>query len=317
VNEPAQVIGLGELLWDCFPDRRRPGGAPANVAYQVQQLGLSAAVASRVGNDDLGHEICAFLVTQGLSTELIQIDAHRQTGTVTISPVTNSDVNYHFLENSAWDFLTLTPELHEAVTSAEAICFGTLAQRRPTSRHTIYECLQKASDNCLTVYDVNLRPPFFAKEWIAKSIERSRIVKMNHEEVKVLSKLFDIQTADETRFCRTLLDRYKKLELVCVTRGKFGCLAVSCEESLELPGHPVEVIDTVGAGDAFTAAIIFGRLQNWPLPKTVDLANRFGALVARFPGAMPEIHSELGALKAELDWSYRPTPPIQKLAGLD
>lgn len=308
MNEPVQVLGLGELLWDCFPDRRRPGGAPANVAYHVQQLGLKAAVVSRVGQDELGREICEFLIANGLSVELVQIDPHRQTGTVTISPTSSHDMSYYFLENSAWDFLAPTPALLEASASAKAICFGTLAQRRPMTRETIHDCLKRASSDCLVVYDVNLRPPFFAKDWIFKSLERANIVKMNADEVVVLRDLLELTADDQVQFCRMLLGQYDQLELVCVTRGGNGCLAVTRDESIELPGIHVEIADTVGAGDAFTGAVIFGRLEKWPLQKTLDLANLFGSMVASQPGAMPDLHDSLMAAKSDLEWAYRSTP---------
>jgi fructokinase len=302
-----QMIGLGELLWDCFPDRRLPGGAPANVAFHAQQLGLSAAVVSRVGKDLLGDELCEFLVAQGLETDLIQRDADRSTGTVTVSPgETNTD--YQFLENSAWDFLEPEPPLLEAIRFAKAICFGTLAQRRTGTRSTIQKCLRVASKNCCIVYDVNLRPPFFAKEWIVKSLEQATVVKMNSDEVKVLSKLLEFQSDSEIRLAKGLLDIYRKLELVCITRGPNGCLAVTCDERIELPGIPITVADTVGAGDAFTSAVIFGHLENWPLEATLELANRFGSLVASRPGAMPLLQEELSRLKMELNWSFRATP---------
>jgi fructokinase len=309
MNEPFEIIGLGELLWDCFPDRKLPGGAPANVAFHAQQLGLSAAVASRVGQDALGDEICDYLVSQGLSTDLMQRDPIRQTGTVTVEPGVGASMSYTFLENSAWDFLEAKPSLLDAVRSARAICFGTLAQRRPMSRTTIQRCLQTASKECAIVYDVNLRPPFFSKDWIVKSIEQATIVKLNDDEVKVLSELFNFSSADEVRFAKGLLDLHRKLELVCVTRGSQGCLAVTCDEILELPGNPTVVVDTVGAGDAFTSAIVFGRLKNWSLSKTLDFANRFGSLVASRPGAMPMLKNELESMKGEFDWVYRETPP--------
>jgi len=308
MNSPVQMIGLGELLWDCFPDRRLPGGAPANVAFHAQQLGLSAAVATRVGQDESGDEIIAFLVSQGLSIQLVQRDSLRPTGTVTVSPGSPSTTNYVFLENSAWDYLEPQLALLDAVRAARAICFGTLAQRRSATRSTIQKCLQVKSKDCLVVYDVNLRPPFFAKDWIVKSLEQAKVVKLNDDEVKVLSQLLDFQSVDEIRFAKGLLDKFRQLELVCITRSGRGCLAVTCDETIEIPGVPIQVADTVGAGDAFTAAIIFGRLENWPLVTTLELANQFGSLVASRPGAMPSLRDELAEVKSGLDWSFRATP---------
>ena len=307
--EAAEVIGLGELLWDCFPDRRLPGGAPANVAFHAQQLGLRAAVATRVGQDELGDELCNFLLSQGLTTELVQRDPARPTGTVTIFPESETGVNYTILNDCAWDYLKSDNQLLDAVRFAKAVCFGTLAQRRPTTRATIQRCLRMATTGCSIVYDVNLRQPHVARDWIAQSLDQCTVVKLNNEEVKILANLFDLST-DEIRFAKGLLDRYHKLELVCVTRGGQGCLAVTCDETIEQPGIVITVVDTVGAGDAFTAAIIFGRLQNWTLLQTLDLANHFGALVASRSGAMPPLKAEVEELKSAIGWSFRDTPPV-------
>ena len=133
------------------------------------------------------------------------------------------------------------------------------------------------------------------------------VVKLNDGEVKALTKLFDFSSSDEIRFAKRLLDHFKQLQLVCITRGERGCLGVTCDEDLDLPGVPVDIVDTVGAGDAFTAAVIFGQLGKWSLAKTLDLANRFGSLVAGRAGAMPELTRELEKITTELDWSYRDT----------
>ena len=307
-DSTVQMIGLGELLWDCFPDRRLPGGAPANVAFHAQQLGMTASVVSRVGADEFGAEIKEFLVSQGLNTTFVQPDPIHPTGTVTIWNDSSSGNQYRFLENSAWDFLECTPDLLEAVRSCGAICFGTLAQRRPASRATIQRCLQTAAATCQIIYDVNLRPPFVVKEWILRSMERATVVKLNEEEVQVLVTMFDQPGMDEIRFAKSLLDRYRQLQLVCITKGGHGCVGVSCEETLELPGISIDVFDTVGAGDAFTGAVVYGRTQGWSLGKVLDLANRYGALVASRPGAMPVLTDEVVKLKAEIEWAYRDTP---------
>jgi fructokinase len=306
--QPIQMIGLGELLWDCFPDRRLPGGAPANVAFHAQQLGLSAAVATRVGDDDLGHEIHDFLESKGLNVSLVQFDAERPTGTVTISPLREGNASYQFRDNSAWDFLLLERELIDALTTLRAICFGTLAQRKPTTCKTIYQCLERVPKDCVIVYDVNLRSPFFDRGWISNSLQRSTIVKLNSDEVLALAQLFDLPSITEINFARTLLYRYPRLQLVCVTRGEAGCMAVTRDEAIEMPGIRVDVVDTVGAGDAFTAAIVYGELEGWRLEKTVDLANHFGSTVAARQGAMPSIQDELSELKLALEWRHRDTP---------
>ncbi|MDZ4685462.1 MAG: carbohydrate kinase [Planctomycetaceae bacterium] len=289
------VIGLGELLWDCFPDGRKPGGAPANVAFHAQQLGLSARVATRVGSDALGDELCGFLSQQGLHTDLIQRDSQHGTGTVTIEPQADGSARYTFLENSAWDFLEADDRWLSAMSQARAICFGTLAQRGETSRATIHRCLQATSAECLRVYDVNLRPPFLDREWILASLKFARIVKLNDDEVRVLTALLGAPYVADVPFASWLREKFE-LDLVCVTRGPRGALAVSADEICDVPGCAVTVADTVGAGDAFTAGLIWSRLQGHSLITGLALANRIGALVAGRPGAMPELRADFAAL---------------------
>jgi fructokinase len=288
-------LGLGELLWDCFPDRRLPGGAPANVAFHAQQLGLSAAPVTRVGNDPLGEELCEFLQSQGLNVDLVQRDPVHGTGTVTVEPA-GTQTTYTFKPDSAWDFLELTSSLETAMRSASAVCFGTLAQRCPVSREAIHAALASTTSTCLIVYDVNLRPPFYERAWIERSLRQARVVKLNDDEVRVLNEMLDAWAPGETEFARWLIRQYD-LELVCVTRGGAGCLLVQNDEIVDLPGVPVQVVDTVGAGDAFTAALIQTRLAGWPLNRTADFANNVGALVASRAGAMPELIEELALLR--------------------
>lgn len=288
-------LGLGELLWDCFPDRRLPGGAPANVAFHAQQLGLSAATVTRVGTDSLGEEICGFLKSQGLSIDLVQHDPVHGTGTVTVE-AGSANAKYTFKPDSAWDFLEATPELLSAMRSAKAVCFGTLAQRCEVSRRAIHRCLDEVADDGLIVYDVNLRPPFFQREWIEQSLQRARIVKLNDDEVRILSSMLGAASSDNAGFAMWLLQKYD-LQLVCITRGAAGCLLLKQGETIDLPGIPVTVVDTVGAGDAFTAALIQTQLAGWPLRRSGEFANRVGALVAGRPGAMPNISSELADLR--------------------
>lgn len=298
MSAPA-FLGLGELLWDCFPDRRLPGGAPANVAFHAQQLGLSAATVTRVGSDALGDEIVGFLRSQGLGVDLVQRDPLHGTGTVTVKP-TAAGTTYTFLPDSAWDFLAPQPELIAAMQSAQAVCFGTLAQRSAVSRETIHSCLAAAAPDCLIVYDVNLRPPFYERAWIERSLRRARLVKLNDDEVRVLSQLLATGTTGDLDFARHLLNEQPQLELVCITRGANGCLAVSRTEVVDVPGVPVQVVDTVGAGDSFTAALIQTRLAGWSLRRAVEFANRVGSLVASRPGAMPLLREELAILKRDL-----------------
>jgi fructokinase len=293
-TQPA-VIGLGELLWDCFADSRRPGGAPANVAFQANQLGCRGIVCSRVGHDLLGDELVAFLAQQGLLTDGIQHDAEHPTGTVTVDTSEPSHPTYVIHEQVAWDYLQLDDSWKTLMAQASAVCFGTLAQRSPVSRETIQQALAITGPECLVVYDVNLRQKWYERSWVEQSLAKSRVVKLNGDEVGVLGPLLECDGTDPVRFARTLQDRFG-VEAVCITRAENGCLLVEGAEVVDVPGIRIHLVDAVGAGDAFTAALIYGRLQGWPLSAQASFANQVGALVASHPGAMPMLREAFAAL---------------------
>lgn len=290
------VVGLGEVLWDCFPDGRRPGGAPANVAYHACRLGHRGVVVSRVGRDEAGDALARHLEAQGLDLRYVQRDAERPTGRVTVDTDDSARPVFIIHEDVAWDRLAFDAELAGLMASASAVCFGTLAQRDATSRSTIRRCLDAARD-ALVVYDVNLRQDWYAREWIERSLALSRVVKLNEKEVSVVSELLG---TDPGGFAKSLRERYD-VELTCVTRAERGCVLLGPDETVDVPGKPVEVVDAVGAGDAFTAALISGLLRGWPLERTAGFANELGALVARSPGAMPALDRELDTLLAAFD----------------
>lgn len=288
------VIGLGEVLWDLFPNSRQPGGATANVAFHTTQLGCIGAVASRVGDDELGRELRDYLIAHGLETSLVQDDDEAPTGTVTVEL---TDDGHHFVihEDVAWDRLAWTPSLQAAIRSADAICFGTLGQRSPLARETIQQCLWEASDDCLLVFDVNVRQHFYDRMLIERSLQSAKMVKLNAEEVTLLAELLEWPSGDLASFASRVRDNFG-VELVCITRGEHGCWIGSETECVDVLGLPVQVVDTVGAGDAFTAALIVAQLRGWPLRDSAEFANQVGALVASRRGAMPELVKEYNGL---------------------
>jgi len=291
------VVGLGELLWDCFGDSRRPGGAPANVAFQAGQLGCRGVVCSRVGRDPLGDELVAFLESQGLDARWIQRDREHPTGTVTVDASRVDHPEYTIHENFAWDFVELDAALERLMPTAAAVCFGTLAQRSARSRETIHRALDMTGDDCMVVYDVNLRQQWFDQPTIERSLAASSAVKLNEREVTVLAKLLGIGSCEPVGFARTIQRDYA-VEAVCITRAERGCILITAGEVVDAPGIAVELCDAVGAGDAFTAAWILGQLRGWPLARQAEFANRVGALVASQPGAMPPLRAEFARLVA-------------------
>lgn len=292
------VVGLGELLWDVFPDSSRPGGAPANVAFQAGQLGAQGIVCSRVGRDRLGEDLLAFLAAQGLSTDWIQRDPQHPTGTVTVDLSQPSHPNYVIHENAAWDFLAAGPALAELMGRAAAVCFGTLAQRNKPSRWAIYEALDATRSTCLVVYDVNLRQQWYSRDAIEQSLRRAKLVKLNDDEALVLAELFGLPSRRPEDLARFFQQQFG-VAACCITRGSKGCLLVSGESQVAQPGLPVDVVDTVGAGDAFTAALIVARLRGWPETAQAAFANRVGGLVASRSGAMPPLREEFQRLLQE------------------
>jgi fructokinase len=289
------VVGLGELLWDCFADSRLPGGAPANVAFHACQLGCRGIVCSRVGRDPLGDELLEFLAGQGLETTLIQRDAAHPTSTVTVDTSRPDHPRFIIHEDVAWDYLALEKALEQLLARAAAVCFGTLAQRSPASRGTIQRAVRAVGPRCLVVYDVNLRQHFYHRDWVEASLRASQIVKLNAEEVIELDKLLALESPTQIEFAKAIQARFG-VHTVCITRGDQGCLLVGPDAVADDRGTPVRVADTVGAGDAFTAALIAARLRGWPLESQASFANAVGALVASRPGAMPILRKEFAQL---------------------
>jgi fructokinase len=304
VSTTPVVVGLGELLWDCFGETRRPGGAPANVAFHADQLGCRGVVCSRVGSDPLGDEFAKFLADQGLTTDYLQRDPERPTGRATVDDSAPGHPEFTIHEDVAWDALAFTPECESLMRSAAAVCFGTLAQRSERTRETVHRCLEATAEDCLRVYDVNLRQDYYRREWVERSLESAKAVKLNEHESTVLAAQLEFPRPDTddaeslAGFARRLSERYG-LDLVCVTRADRGCVLVSGDEVAVGAGRPVDVVDSVGAGDAFTAALIVSRLRRWPLGASAEFANAVGGLVASRAGAMPPLREELSRLAAE------------------
>ena len=284
------MIGIGELLWDCFGEERRPGGAPANVAFHATKLGHSGMIVSRVGDDELGSELVRYLDSRGMDTSQIQIDGEVPTGQVAVDVSDPSNPSYTIHEDVAWDRLAFHAGLRETIRSAAAVCVGTLAQRLEPSRTTIGRCLREAQ-HALVVFDVNLRQHFYDRSIIESTLELSDVVKLNLDEVGILARLLGASSSDPLRFCRDLVAG-PRVRLACVTRAAEGCLLVTDKEEQDVLGVGVPVADSVGAGDAFTAALISAQLRGWPLPESAWFANQIGALVAGCDGAMPDLDDE-------------------------
>ncbi len=293
------VLGLGELLWDIFADSRKLGGAPANVAFQLNQLGMNGIIVSRVGRDALGREILDLLKSRNIRTDFIQLDTERPTATVTVELDASGAPSYVIHQNTAWDFLEWTTELENLLPTLSAVCFGTLAMRNKQSCETIQKILDSLPKTCIKVYDVNLRQDFYSPTLLETALKKSNVVKMNHEELKVLRPILGQDETTSLSECALALCRKYELEKVCVTRATGGCLlATSTGEIADVPGRIVKVADTVGCGDAFSAALIYATLRGGTLQTQAEFANEVGALVATRSGGTPPLVPEFDELKS-------------------
>ena len=292
------MVGLGELLWDLLPEGARLGGAPANFAVMAGRLGDRAVVASRVGADALGRQAQDELAELPVEGGFLQVDSEYATGTVTVR-LAGGEPEYTIHEPVAWDRLTMTPEWRELAQQADAVCFGTLAQRAKTSQATILAFLDSTRRECVRVFDVNLRTPYWSGEVLRGGLGRATILKLNAEELRHVlmgsgACPHPVETADEEELLRgagRLLERYP-VELVCLTLGAKGSLLVTRKEHHRHPGLAATVKDTVGAGDAFTAALTHYYLEGAELAVLNEAGNRWGAWVASQAGGMPPLKAE-------------------------
>lgn len=280
------VVGLGELLWDIFPQGKQLGGAPANFAYMAALLGDRGIVASRVGTDRLGQEAIWQLKSSGLNTSYVQIDDQHETGTALLKLDSKGQAEYKFGEDIAWDHLAWTEQWQELALSADAVCFGSLAQRAEESRITTRKFLESMRADAARVFDVNLRQSFYSQEVLRMALLHANIIKVNHEELPRIVELFGEKFSAEKESAKWLAEEFG-LKLVCVTRGHRGSILYCNGVCDEHTGFTVKVADTVGAGDAFTAALVHHWLRKTPVAEMNLAANRMGAWVASQEGAMP------------------------------
>ncbi len=301
MNDPHLILGIGELLWDVLAGEMRLGGAPANFAVLAGRLGNRAVILSRIGRDDLGRQAIERLNLMPVETGLLEIDPFHETGRVTVS-LEDGEPHYTIHEPAAWDFLELTDEWIRLAARADAICFGSLAQRNPRARHTIQALAAHASAACIRVFDVNLRKPFYSTEVLEESLRLSTVVKMNDAEAPLLLDLLGLaiqgsHAADEApptpEYLRALAERllaaFPCLGTVAITRGGSGSLLATRDQWDLHPGFPVKVVDRIGAGDAFTAAVIHYMLRGADLATLNEAGNRWGGWIASQSGAMPAL----------------------------
>lgn len=286
-----RVAGLGEVLWDVFPEGKRLGGAPANFAAHAQQLGAHGFVLSAVGKDVLGSEAVVKLDQYGIDlTGLLEI-APFPTGTVRVHLDHRRNPSYEIQENVAWDHIPLQLSITNIAKHLDAVCFGTLAQRNITSQNTILKTLRATPENCLKVFDLNFRKNFYHTEMILQSIDLTDVVKMNEEEFEEIRSLFSLPSNTQ-KAMMSLMERFD-LKLAMLTLGGNGSIMMSQNDYSELKANQsVQVKSTVGAGDAFTAAAVMGWLNQKPLDKIHHKSSDLAAYVCSQLDAVPKISNQ-------------------------
>jgi fructokinase len=280
------VICFGEVLWDILPTGQQPGGAPFNVAVHLHQLGQPVELISRVGDDELGRELLAFIESKGLSTAHVQQGHTHLTGVVKANVDDANEVVYKIVQPVAWDYIQYEPVLAELVAQADVLVYGSLVARQAGSRETLYRLLENAQ---FRVFDVNLRPPHYTKEITKYLLDKSHLVKMNHHELAEIMEWFGRGPVhDRAEAMQWLAERYQ-LQAVCVTCGADGAMLWTGGRLYRAPGLPVQVRDTIGSGDAFLAALLNGWLAAEEPEAMLRFACAAGALVATHQGATPTI----------------------------
>lgn len=286
------VVGMGEALWDVLPEGKKIGGAPANFAYHVSQFGLPSCVVSAVGEDTLGKEITENFTSKGLNQLIAEVPY--PTGTVQVEIDQAGVPQYEIKENVAWDNIPYTSELENLAKKTKAVCFGSLAQRNVVSRNTINSFLDAMprTEDSLVVFDVNLRQGFYNKEILCNSMRRCNILKINDEELVTVSRMFGYPGIDLQDKCWILLGKYN-LKMLILTCGINGSYVFTPGNVSFQPTPKVEVADTVGAGDSFTAAFIASILKGKSVQEAHSRAVRTSAYVCTKKGAMPILPPEL------------------------
>ena len=290
--ENKYVVGLGEILWDLLPEGKKMGGAPANFAYHVSQMRLQSIIVSAVGDDELGHEILRLLDERHL-TYHIDKPSH-PTGVVHVQLDANGVPSYNIQEGVAWDYIGFTPEVEAIAKQTKAVCFGSLGQRSEVSRATIQAFLEAMpkEDDVFRVFDINLRQHYYSKELIETSLRLCDVLKINDEELRIVAPLFDHPFTGLEEAAQYFLDAYR-LRMVILTCGTGGSYVFTPTETSFFETPKVEVVDTVGAGDSFTAAFIASILRGDSVRVAHSLAVDVSAYVCTQAGAMPVLPASL------------------------
>lgn len=280
------VVGLGEVLWDMLPEGRKIGGAPVNFAYHAGQFGIDTMAVSAIGNDKLGEDTIAEMNGKHLSHIFPSVPY--PTGSVQVKLDEKGVPAYDIKENVAWDNIPFTNEIESVARSCRAVCFGSLAQRNAVSRNTIRKFIESTPSGCIRIFDINLRQNFYTSNVIHDSLELCNILKINDEEIMLVSRMFNYDSSNIENVCRTIMEDFS-LEMVILTCGTKGSYIFTKGGVSFIPTPKVNVADTVGAGDSFTGSFCAAILRGLPVAEAHKKAVEVSAYVCTQNGAMPEI----------------------------
>lgn len=286
------IVGLGEILFDCLPEGKKLGGAPANFAFHAAQFGLNGIAVSAIGQDDWGQEILDELAGKQLEVHLEKTDY--PTGRVNVLLDEKGVPTYDIQEGVAYDNIPWTPAIEEIAKQTKAVCYGSLAQRNPVSRATIQQFLATMPADSVKIFDINLRQHFYSKELIMENLEKCNILKINDDEIEIVGQLFGYEETSMEAKCQKLLATYN-LQMVILTCGTNGSYVFTADKQTYQPTPKVEVADTVGAGDSFTGAFCAAILQGKPVEEAHRLAVQVSAYVCSQHGAMPTLPENIKA----------------------
>ena len=284
------IVGLGEALWDVLPEGKKLGGAPANFAYHAAQFGLDTIAISALGEDKLAEETIEALKEHNLNYLMPRVPY--PTGTVQVTLAGDGIPTYDIKENVAWDNIPLTDEMLEIAKNARAVCFGSLAQRNVVSRENIHKFLDATPDDCVKIFDINLRQQFYTKEVIKESLKRCNILKINDEELVLIGRMFGYPGLDIENKCWLILGKYN-LDMLVLTCGTNGSYVFTPGQMSFQETPKVEVADTVGAGDSFTGSFVGSIINGKPVPEAHKTAVHVSAFVCTQNGAMPVVPDRL------------------------
>ena len=279
------IIGFGEVLWDILGNEKLLGGAPANFGYHCQQLGAEARIVSAIGSDDLGDEIITHFKNKELTTDNLQRSPDHPTGTVTVELDEQGIPSYVIHEQVAWDYIEWNDALQSLSEAADAICFGSLSQRSPVTKTTLQKMLGSVSQQCLKVFDINLRPPYYNTPILLQSLELANVIKMNQDEAIIVGQIFN-WGGDVHVIVKELFKKFN-FQLIAITYGEEGSKLFTPEQESFMKVNPVKIADTIGAGDSFTAALVTGWLNKLQIKKIHEVASKLSAYVCTQRGAMP------------------------------